>query len=304
MPPSTPWPARSAICLDCRTVLPDGSPCPHGKHRTASLRDPGGRESLLSRVWGSRSLREDVREASRAGGIGGGASLFDRCSGCDVSDVGGGNALLVLVVVFVAIFVLWLVGRWIIRALHRRRLRRQVRARGAERDLPAAPSTGCIGTIESHGPLLAAPVDERPCVAYGLAVMHHDGPARRAPQTMLRDGATLGFEVVLASGERARIPAGPCTLDLTGARRSRPSSRLADYLRAIDPQHGQANDLEPFPCDHVDVATLAPGDRVEILSPITSIADPSVAPASYREAAGIMVPVGPVRLRPLPPAET
>jgi hypothetical protein len=303
MLPSPPWPARSAICLDCRTVLPSGTACPHGKHRTASLRDPDGREALLCQVWGPRSLRARVREASRVGGIGGGgASLLNGCPGCDVLDAADCHVLLVLVLAFFAIFALWLAGRWIFDAVRRWRFQRALHARGAQRDLPAAPPTGCIGTVLGRGPLLAAPIDERLCVAFGLAITHHDGSLRRGPQTMLRDGATLGFEIELDSGACARIPAGPCTLDLTAARPARPSPRLDRYLRTIDPQHGQVDDLEPFPCDHVDVTTLAPGDRVELLSPIASIADSSLAPVTYREAATIVVPVGPVRLRPLPAA--
>jgi hypothetical protein len=302
MRPTSSWPARAAICLDCRTALPDGADCPHGKHRTASLRDPDGREALLSRVWGSRSLRARMREASRVGGIsGGGYSLSDGCSGCDVSDATSSHVVIGLVIVFIGVFLLYLLGRWIFDAVQRRRL--QLRARGASRAPRAARPTGCIGTIIARGPLLAAPVAARPCLAFGLAITHHDGSLRRGPQTMLRDGATLGFEVTLDNGGRAWIPAGPCTLDLTGATRTRPSSALDDYLRTLDPWHGKADDLAPFPCDHVDVATLAPGDRVEILSPITSIADPSGAPVTYREAAGILVPDGPVRLRPVSPAE-
>jgi hypothetical protein len=300
MHPSLPWPVRSSICLDCRTALPGDTGCPHGKHRTASLRDPGGREALLTRVWGPRSLRARMREASRVGGIGGGgASILDGCSGCDLLEGADSHVLLVLVVAFLAIFVLWFVGRWLVDAVRQQRRRRLLRARGATRDPLAAPPTGCIGTIVSPGPLLDAPIDAQPCVAFGLALTHHDRSLRRRAQAMVRDGATLGFEIELDSGARARIPAGPCVLDLTGARCWPPSPRVDAYLRTIDPRRGQVDDLEPFPCDHVDVVTLAPGDRVELRSPVTSIADASLARVTYREAAAIVIPVGPVRLRKL-----
>ena len=239
-----------------------------------------------------------MREASRVGGISsGGFSLFDGCSGCDLADVAGGDILLGLIVVFIAVFVVWFVARWIYDLVQRRR--QQLRARGASREPLAPRPTGCTGTIVSREPLLTAPVGARPCLAFGLAITHHDRALRRGPQTMLRDGATLGFEVELDSGGRARIPAGPCTLDMTTATPTRPSPALDDYLRTIDPWHGRADDLAPFPCDHADVVTLAPGDRVEILSPVTSIADASIAPVTYREAATIVVPDGPVRLRPI-----
>jgi hypothetical protein len=296
-----PWPARSAICLDCRTVLPTGAPCPHGTHRSVSLADPDGREALRRRVWGSRSPCAPEPEASCVGGLAvGGASVRDGFSWTDpieLLDLPGLIVAIALVVVFFSFRMLRFVGRRLVELTRPR----QRCARGAQHELPAASATGCIGTIVTSRPLLAAPIDGRPCVAFGLAITHQDGSLRRGPQTMLRDGATLGFEVELASGERARIPAGPCTLDLATARRAWPSPRVDAYLRTVDPQHGGDDDQPPFPCDQVDVATLAPGDRVEILSPVSSIAAAPAAFIAYREAAGIVVPMGPVRLRPLPP---
>lgn len=266
-----------------------------------SLREPAGREALLCRVWGSRSLRMRLREASRVGGAGGcGASLFDGCSGCDL-DFGGGHVLIVLVVAFVAIAGGWLLLRWITDVIRRWRQRRRFHARGASRGLPAARATGCIGTIVAVGPLAAAPIDEQPCVAFGVRLIYERRPQRWGPQTMLLDGATLGFEVVLDSGARARIAAGRCTVEMDAAR-SPPPSQLAGYLRTIDARRDDADDLDPFPCNRVELVTLAPGDRVEIVSPVRSIADGALAPVGYRDAAAIVVPDGPVRLRRIAPA--
>ncbi len=251
-----------------------------------------------------------LREEARVGRFGRGAASphDDSSSGNDRSKNGSsgwgnsgdinGKALIFLAVILFGIFVVWFVGCWIADGVRQRQQR--LRGRGAQRELPAASPTGWIGTIVSHGPLHAAPIDERPCVAFGLTIIQSDGSPQRSSQTMLRDGATIGFEIALDSGEHARIPSGPCVLDMATARRAQPSPQLDDYLRTIDLQHGRGDDLELFPCDHVEVATLEPGDRVEILSPMTAVANPSTAPVTYREAAALVVPAGPVRLRPLP----
>lgn len=293
------WPARTAVCLDCRTALPAGYGCLHGKHRITSLTDPAGREVLLHRVWGSASIRKRLRDATRAGSVGGGVSLLDACRGGEFR-LSHAGIVIVIVLIVVAISTLWLLCRWIFDVVGRWRLRRHIVPRGAERDPAAARPTGYVGTIAASGPVLEAPIDGRPCIAFGLRLLRdRTGLWRRRPLTMLRDGAGAGFEVVLDSGERARIPAGACALDLTTAGASIPSPALDRYLETIDPQHGKVDDLSPFPCDRIELVTLAPGDRVEILSPVTVTADIAAPPGGYREAATILVPVGPVRLRRL-----
>jgi len=288
------WPARSAICLDCRTALPAGMACPHGVHQVASLREPAGREALLYRVWGSRTLRMRLLEAGRVGAVGSGsASLLNGCPGCEFAGVDG-DVLLVLAVAFVVIAGGWLLVRWITDAIRRWQQRRRFHARGARAALPAPRATGCIGTIAATAALAAAPLEGEPCVAFGARLIYEHQLRRWGPQTMLIDGATLGFEVALDSGARARIPAGPCVLEADVERS--PPAELAAYLRAIDPRHGDPGDLDPFPCDRVELAMLGPGDRVEILSPVRTIADGAFA-AGYRETAAIVVPDGPVRLR-------
>src|SRR5580704_13744369 len=104
------WPAREAICLDCRTALPAGKRC----HTVRSLRDPDERDALLDTVWGPKTLRRKLRDATRVGALGGtGAWLFDGCSSCDVADVGSNESFVVLVVVFFAIVLLWLIIHYV-----------------------------------------------------------------------------------------------------------------------------------------------------------------------------------------------
>jgi hypothetical protein len=293
--PPRSWPARSSLCLDCRTALPDGAACPNGAHRTTSLRDPWTREALLTTVWGAKPLRARLREAARVGAVGGtGGSLVNNCAGWDIDD---GHVLLVLVVLFSVIFLGWLIIRSIDGRLQRRR--RRLRARGAARTPRALPSTGRTGTIIARDEPLADPLEARPCIAFGIAITQD-----RGRQTMLRDGATIGFDVALDSGERARIPAGTCAIDLsagTAHRLPHDSPAIDHYLETLDPFHGRLDDLDPFPHDGLELAVLRPGDRVEILSPLVQIASPTAAPATYREPApALLIPEGAIRLRPTP----
>jgi hypothetical protein len=255
------WPARNAICLDCRTALPDGHAC----HRVRSLADPAGREALLSEVWGSKS----VREAARAGAYGGsGASLLDGCSSCDVGDVFDPRALLVLVVVFVAIFVLRLAWRLIAELLRRRRQR--LRARGASCGNVRFGRASACGTIRA-GASEPDPITGEPCVAFAAELHYRD-------RVMLRDGATVGFEVELDTGERVAIAPGLCRLDTDAAVRAAPCEH---YVKTLDPQRQPGDDFDPLPGDELRVAHLRVGDRVELHGPL--ILEPS-AETGYRDA--------------------
>jgi hypothetical protein len=258
-----------------------------------SLRDPVAREALLTTVWGPKRWREQLREATRVGAVGGtGFSLGD-CTGCDIND---GHAALVLVVAFLVIAVCWMVVRWLAGAVAWRG--RRLRARGASSLPRLARPTGRIGTIIARDEPLGDPLDDRPCVAFGVTITQH-----RGRKTMLRDGATIGFDITLDSGERARIPAGACAIDLpagTALRLPNASPRIDHYLQTLDPFHGRLDDLDPFPHDDVELVVLRPGDRVELVSPVVPTASSASAPASYREPApAILIPDGAVRLRAL-----
>ena len=113
---------------------------------------------------------------------------------------------------------------------------------------------------------------------------------------MLRDGATIGFELVLDGGQRVRVPAGPCLVDLSrapGADREWASAHLA----RLDPAGVAADDLDPFLFHEARHLALRPGDRVEIRNRLIPTIDPRAPADGYRAAAAtVLVPDGVPRL--------
>jgi len=280
------WPVRDTICIECRTALPAGVPCPAGPHRVEKLRDAGGREALLTEVWGPKSMRLRLREAMKVGAAGGtGVSVLDGCSGCDLLDLGSGEFWAVLAVAVVVIAVLWFALKLVRDLILRRRHR--LHANGARRKGPQlGPATGRVGTIISRD-VARAPIGDRSCVAYALVVQERS-------TVMLRDAGSVGFEILLDTGEHVRVPAGTCVIDMTGATRA---TDLEAYLAELDPLRGSSDDLEPFPHDRAFARMLVPGDRVEVLGRLVPIAD-GTAGGGYREAAHtVLVPDTIPRLR-------
>ena len=173
----------------------------------------------------------------------------------------------------IAFAALWFVGKLVFDLVAGRRARQL--AAGAKRALPAAHATGVIGTV----------ITNQPAAAQVVELSHRHG-------TMLYDAATVGFEIVLPSGERVRVPSGTCTLD-----GSSEANRwdVARYLGERFPLPHTESD--PFPFEEFRMCTLRPGDRVEILSPLVPQAE-SVHTGGYRDAFGtVLTPVGIPRLR-------
>jgi hypothetical protein len=293
------WPPRTAICLDCRTALPAGLPCPAGHARTASLADRAGREELMTEVWGPRDLRKQVREAARAGTTSScTGSLFD-CGGCDF--IGGdlGEVLIALVVLFAAGVLIWAIAKGIAALVRWSRAR--PRPQGAARPgADAGYTTRRPGTVVPRGGLAADPVTGSPCVGFAAALEHRASFWRR-PVTMLRDGASLGFDVVLDSGERVRIPPGPLIVDLRATRAARVDRlRLALYLSELDTVRPPVDDdRDPFHSNLVRAIQIRPGDRVEVLGAFQPHPVAGGSETGYREAAHVLVPAGVPRLRRL-----
>jgi hypothetical protein len=282
------WPVRDSICIECRTALPSGTPCPGGTHRVTKLRTPEGRDALLTEVWGPKSLRRRLKDAASVGAVGGtSASFLDGCSGCDAldfGDVGGGHFWLVLGVMVIVIGVLWFAIKLIADGLRIRR--RRLRANGAKRKVALGPATGRYGRVIA-GQTGKAPLAATPCVAYGLELR-----ARR--MVMLRDAMTLGFEIELDTHERVRIPAGPCVIDLTRAPQPRGAGT---YLQILDPLRSETDDLDPFPFEQAFERAIRFGDEVEILGRLLPIPD-GVREVGYRDTPNaILVPDGVPRLR-------
>jgi hypothetical protein len=275
------WPKRDAICLDCRSVVTGR--CPAGPHRVQRISDAEGREALVSEVWGPKSLRLRALQAARAGAIGSGSvSLLDACSGCDLPL--DGESFVGILVVFAVIGVLWFAIKLVGDLLRRRK--RRLAANGARRrGLQIGPATGRIGTIISRD-VATAPLGTR-CVAFSTQLMQRS-------TVMLRDAATIGFEVLLDTGEHVRVPAGVCAIDMTRAPRI---EAIDGYLRLIDPLRVNGEDFDPFPHDRAVGRILVPGDRVEVLGRLIPTAD-GAAGGGYRELAHtVLIPDELPRLR-------
>ena len=69
-------------------------------------------------------------------------------------------------------------------------------------------------------------------------------------------------------------------------------------LAKIDPVRS-GEEFAPFPFDKLQLRSIAPGDRVEIVADLESVPDNEVHHSGgYRDAArSVLVPTGPVKLR-------
>lgn len=251
------WPARTHICLECRTLCV--KTCPAGHARVVDLRS--GRETLVDAVWGPKAQRPEVLAAVPA------AKSDSTWSGWDIFGV--------LELDWFGLFVIagalfWFLGSRIVRLFRKRAA--LATARGAIRRGPRLLRTGQTGYV------LAA--DD--AVAFGCEL-------RKDGMVMLRDGATTGFKVQLDSGEHVDIPAGLCAFDLSEA----PPMRDVDsYLAGIDRWRSQP---DPFHHDDARAVTLEPGDRVELLCELEPRAGGDAG--YREAATSSFVPRGFVRLR-------
>jgi hypothetical protein len=291
------WPRRERICLECRTLLPAGTPCPASARHTVVPMSGSGRESLLAAVWGHKSLRQHLRSATRTGATGGATGgLFNGCSVCDgCAGVGGLDEIIVAILVFaVACFLLYFVFVGI-RALVRYARRPRLRPRGAAADgATVGPPTGRTGEIRARA-TAPSPLTGTLCAGYGLELTASAGWFRRT--VLLRDGASVGFDVVLDDGGVVTIPPGPLIVDLTGTQTIDTVAWIDDYRDAVDPDRARADDLDPFPADCARHRVLRSGDRVEVRGPLRALP----GAGGYRDApAAQLEPTGVPRIAPAP----
>lgn len=275
------WPERQAICIGCRQLLGRDGGCPAGHPQTTALTRSESRDKLVSEVWGPPNYRRMVKDAAKAGATGSGLGSVIGSS-CDLGDIDGEFAI-VLLVVFAVVGVVWFAAKLIGYLVRRRQ--HQLRANGAAMKLlPAGFSTGRVGRIVS-GVMEPSPIDNRDAVAYAIELTQRG-------RTMLYDGATVGFEVLLDDNTRVVIPAGTCRIDLVDA----PKLESEAFLALVDPLRKPDEDFDPFLHDRCVGRTLVIGDKVEVLGQL--IADAVGGGGGYREApATVLVPVGVPALR-------
>ncbi len=145
-----------------------------------------------------------------------------------------------------------------------------------------------------------SPATGTPCVAYVLELHWQDA---RVSRLTFRDAVSVGFDVVLDDGRRARIPPGeiqlagelPQMIDVD-------NPRLEAHLQATAPQKtdmdpgGERNwggDSEVFRYNIVREAVIIPGDIVSLVSPFQPIVNAVADTPGYREPMpSLLVPVG------------
>lgn len=275
---------RSRVCLDCRSVTADDSPCPAGpRHRVVDVASEG-RAKLVDEVWGPASWRRERRKLARAGGggaaAGGIGEIFSGCDGCSGIELGGdlgaifGAILVILAVALVAIVLVWAIGKLV---AYINRKRQEPKPHGALL-LPTRhySERRVRGTVLGEKPTGTSPLSDEPCVAWAAELTCKRWMTRHV---MLRDGASFGFDIRLDDGRIARVPAGMIRLHRGGEEQK--YLGVDDYLQEIDPNYRSDDDEPAIPYDDAAAVDIRPGDRVEVFGELLVEADPDAA-QTYR----------------------
>ncbi len=316
---SAEWPARTEICIDCRTLTVAGAGCPiDGRHRVTRLDTHAGREGLLTEVWGPPSRRRRAKKLAKAGAggaAGGSAAEGASCSGCGdvgaVFELEGALILLGILALAGVVMLIYYGVQKLVEAVRKWRNRPRPAA-AAVRRVRMPRRRGRVGTVRPRdGAVARAPLSDRECVAYSIEL--HSERALDGT-VMARDAATIGFDIELDDGEVVRVPAGAIVLGQGEAEsaddRVEPGEdEIWRYLLAIDPlrreaEYGEdeAAKYDPMAHDRTRERVIEVGARVEIRGPLRRVVDGGSAASSsapYRQAAAsALVPEGAARIVP------
>jgi hypothetical protein len=266
------WPVRTRICLECRAALSEGEHCTWVRHTAVAPADPAQRQRLVAAVWRSDAGTEPAID------LGGPLARLLRQL---APSVDGPASSPVLEVPSPPRF-----GEDAARRA----------PRGAGEEPLWTARTRYSGHVSQAAATAPSPVAGTPCVAYGLWLLD---PRADGSPVLLRDGASLGFDVDLDDGQVARIPAGTADLIAPGVRLRRGDPGLRRYLRHLDAEAPQLRRPSPLPFREVREAVLAPGHQLSLLVELQPVPDARRPTASvYREpAAGVLAPVGRVVIR-------
>ncbi len=266
------WPVRTRICLECRAALSEGEHCTWVRHTAVAPADPAQRRRLAEAVW---SAAADARPPLTLGSA---MARLLRFFALPEAEPGKSPVLDVPPPP----------------RFGDDPARRVPRGAGEEPLWTAR--TRYTGRVSAGAGTAPSPIGGTPCVAYGLWLLD---PRAEGSPVLLRDGASLGFDVNLDDGQVARIPAGTADLIATGVRVQGGHPGLQSYLRHLDPDAPQLRPPSPLPFREVREAVLAPGDELSLLVALQPVPDARRPSGSaYREpAAGVLAPVGRVAIK-------
>lgn len=283
-------PQRSAVCLSCRTALFPGEPCDTDpSHPIASLDDAAGRELLVEAVWGPPDVRlGEARLALHAEHAVAVLSLFGFVAGLfGLWLVLPGLGPLHVLGAALSMALFWGAGNLV---LARRGGDfpvggRQLLGEGRPRALLPAPEGRSLGMrgVAAGDTCLESPASGTECLAFAIE-LHFVG--YWGDRVMYRDAVTAGFDVLLADGRVARVPAG--RIRLVGSMRQVidvDNIALERYLRSIDRDHEPGRAFDPLRYNVVAESLLLLGEPVELLSRFEPEVNARAAPTGYRDPA-------------------
>lgn len=293
---TAPVPQRTAICLSCRTALFEGESCDvDPAHAVASLEKSRGRELLVEAAWGPPDVRlGEARLALHAEHAVALLALFGFVAGLLALWLilpGLGPLHVLGAALSMALF--WSAGNLL---LARRGSDFPVGARpelGPATAMPISeaaraalvPRAGRLGLcgVTTGEAFLESPASGSECLAFAME-LHFVG--YWGDRVMYRDAVTCGFDVILADGRMARVPAGRIRL-LAPMRQVIDVDNVAleQHLRAVDREHEPGRAFDPLRYNVVAEALLLLGDSIELLSCFEPQVNARAAPTSYREPA-------------------
>jgi hypothetical protein len=262
------WPVRTRICLECRAALSDGELCTWVRHTAVAPADPEERKKLARAVWGPDADRPRPRGLV--------AAILQLQPDTDPEAR--------------------LLGASPVLAVPAPRMAAPRGPYGASEEPLWTSRTRYSGRVAAAAPSAPSPIAGTPCVAYGLWLLD---PRADGSPVLLRDGASIAFDVELDDGRLARIAAGTIDLVATGAPQRRGKPGLARYLRHLDPDGPDRRRPSPLPFRQVREAILRPGDALTLLADLQPVPDARAAGTAYRDpAAGVLAPLGRIAIVP------
>ncbi|HWN66369.1 MAG TPA: hypothetical protein VNM90_01955 [Haliangium sp.] len=258
---------RRAICLVCRTLLPEGARCAHGhRHTVVSLHTEQGRDALRREIWETPYMPlhlpgdEGVVAATAAAPV-----------------------VVGLVSLNMPVFIATAAVAW--SALAGAALWRWRQRRRRNRLAPDSPPRGRPGYLRPPWRVphwrgvvqatdsITAPLTGRPCLGYSVVLR-----AREffGGDVMLIDAWTRGGSVALQDGRTIQLVEGTIEIADPTAVEIGDRAAVARYLDAIEP--ALSSDARPLLVfDTVTESILPAGSQVQLMGKVVEV------PGMYRE---------------------